>query len=190
MNTRGFPGTFAPRYQELAFGKQRGLGPPGTLRDPAVHRVGGRLDRGVTVRRRDRRWRRRSSSHAPRHAAPCWPALRGRRDQKPERGWGNPSTPSPGRCGGPRPSRRAASSPPRPTMSILASAPVIASNPVAKHDRVEIVVRVGRVDTRGVDGLDRRLADADQLHVGLVEGLKVVGVGADPLGADRVVDRE
>ena len=39
----------------------------------------------------------------------------------------------------------------------------------------------------GVDRLDRGLAHADQLHVGPVEGLKVVGVGADSLGSDRVV---
>ena len=59
--------------------------------------------------------------------------------------------------------------------------------PGGEHDRVDVVVGVGGVDAGGVDGLDGCLTHADQLDVGSIERLKVVGVGADSLGADRVV---
>ena len=54
-----------------------------------------------------------------------------------------------------------------------------------QNNRVEFVMRIGGVDPGGVNRFDRGGAHADQRHIGPVERLKVVAVGADSLGPDR-----
>ena len=58
-------------------------------------------------------------------------------------------------CAGLRPTSAAASGPARPRMSMLSSAPVMASNPVAKTMLSSAYVRVPRPQAARRDGLDR-----------------------------------
>ena len=62
--------------------------------------------------------------------------------------------------------------------------------PGGVDQHVEVVVARRRLDAGGRDRLDRRLAQVDEVHVGLVEGVPVAGVDAQPLAADDLVGRE
>ena len=91
------------------------------------------------------------------------------------------------RAGRPGVLQRAA--PPLPRMSILSSAPVMASKPIAKTMASTAYSRaLVRTPVRG-DRLDRLVREVDQGDVVAVEGLVVAGVDADPLGAERVGPR-
>ena len=116
--------------------------------------------------------------HVGEHRRAAWTGdgeqVREARDPEPEIG---------ARAG--RPCRRAGAGRLRPRMSIRSSAPVMASKPVAKHERVDLVVPTRDADARARDRLDRRPADVDQRDVRPVEGLVVAGVDAQPLAADH-----
>ena len=58
-----------------------------------------------------------------------------------------------------------------------------------QHDRVEFVGLLRCLDAVLGDGFDRIVAHVHQGHVVAVVGLEVVGIEADPLGADEVVVR-
>ena len=61
--------------------------------------------------------------------------------------------------------------------------------PGGQDQSVQLVVRIRGMHTRRVDPLDRRRAQVHEVDMLAVEGLVVVVVRADPLGADRVVVR-
>ena len=55
-----------------------------------------------------------------------------------------------------------------------------------EHDQVEGIFLLGRLDPRLCDPLNRRFADVDQFNIVAVEGLIIIGVEAEPLGAERI----
>ena len=106
-----------------------------------------------------------------------------RQGPTPRIGSGNRRRPVRDSCAGRRPNSSRSACPPRPMMSILASEPVIASNPVASTIDIdvecasEVLMPVASIDSIGV------LAHAHNVDIRPVERLKVVGVGADSLRA-------
>ena len=99
---------------------------------------------------------------------------------------GKPAPTARGRSGSPGPrSRRDA--PSDAVMSMLVSAPVIASKPIAKTMMSSVVVGRRGADAVGRDPGDRRLTRVDQFDVVAVGSLVVAGVDTRALGPDGLI---
>ena len=191
MNTRGLPGTLAPRYHELHDGEQREVGDLVHVVDPRVLRLGRR------PRCAGGRCRARYSMQSVIQFTCCsiettmLVSTDGLPGPVMVKRLGKPDT-AEARDSVRGPSAHASAGAVRRDHGCRcsSSAPVIASKPVAKTMQSSSNSPVADPQSVGGDLLDRRLAHVDELDVVAVEGLEVAGVDAQPLAADHGLRRQ